>query len=224
MKNKCAGVILSAGLLASGYAQAQNTDEDMCRNGLFPSQQEFHIASVAATASRLYFFNDWDGCPHKGASCRTNAYVLSGDRLLLGKTHGEWTCAWYQGKSHETVGWVRNQDLVVQAPAPVQAADWTGTWKDGYKGPGKVRIERQGSAWHVDGETRWIGQNTENYGGMSGPLEVSGERARLSPAAGEEEFACGASMVRIGEFLIVHDNGQCGGINVRFDGVYLRAL
>ena len=30
-------------------------------------------------------------------------------------------------------------------------------------------------------------------------------------------------MARIGDYLIVHDNGQCGGLNVRFDGLYVRA-
>jgi hypothetical protein len=33
---------------------------------------------------------------------------------------------------------------------------------------------------------------------------------------------CGADLVRIGDFLIVHDNMRCGGLNVRFDGVYTR--
>ncbi|MGO4475453.1 hypothetical protein AB4Z32_04280 [Massilia sp. 2TAF26] len=52
--------------------------------------------------------------------------MVPGDRLLLGKTHGEWTCAWYQGKSHETVGWVRKRDLAIQAAAEPAPADWTG--------------------------------------------------------------------------------------------------
>ena len=225
MKKRRFGILaaLAAAWLPLSPAQAQVTDEDMCRNGLFPSQQDFRLATVGGTAPRLYFFNDWNGCPQKGASCQTKAYVVPGDRLLLGKTHGEWTCAWYQGKSHETVGWVPNRDLVVQAGAAVQAADWLGKWKEVYKGPGHLRVSRSGSAWHVDGETRWIGQNTENFGGISGELKVSGRHAHVDPAAGKEAFDCGADMVRIGEFLIVHDNGQCGGMNVRFDGLYTRA-
>jgi hypothetical protein len=223
MKRRYASVlVLAAGLLAAGGAQAQNTDEDMCRNGLFPSQQEFALATVAGTAPRLYFFNDWDGCPQKGASCQTKAYVVPGDRLLLGRTHGDWTCAWYQGKSRETVGWVRRQDLVVQTPAAVQAADWIGTWKEVYKGPGRIGIARVGDTLQVNGKTRWIGQNTENFGDISGALGIAGRHGHVGPVSGKETYECSADMVRIGDFLIVHDNSGCGGLNVRFDGLYVR--
>lgn len=224
MKSRYAGaLVLSAGLLAAGCAQAQNTDEDMCRNGLFPSQQAFHLATVAGTAPKLYFFDDWDGCPQKGASCQTKAYVVPGDRLLLGKAHGEWSCAWYQGKSRETVGWVRNRDLVAQPDTAFQTGDWLGKWMEVYKGPGRLGISRVGSALQVNGNTRWIGQNTENFGGISGKLTVSGRRGHVGPAGGKETYECSADMARIGDYLIVHDNGQCGGLNVRFDGLYVRA-
>lgn len=215
--------MLAAAWLPLASAWALNTDEDMCRNGLFPSQQEFRLATVGGSAPRLYFFTDWDGCPQKGASCQTKAYVVPGDRLLLGKTHGDWTCAWYQGKSRETVGWVRNPDLVVRAEAEASAADWLGRWKEVYKGPGRIGIVRNGEVVTVDGDTRWIGQNTENFGGIDGVLKIDGRHARVDPAKGEEAYGCGAVMTRIGEFLVVHDNGQCGGMNVRFDGLYTRA-
>jgi hypothetical protein len=223
MKNRYAGVILAAGLLVSGWVQAQTTDDDMCRNGLFPSQQEFQVAAVGRAVPKLYFFNDWDGCPQKGATCQTKAYVVPGDRLLIGKTHGEWSCAWYQGKSRETVGWVRNNDLVTQAQAPVQTAGWLGTWKQVYKGPGRIVVSHVGDTLQVDGQTRWIGQNTENFGELLGQLAISGRHGHLGPAIGKETYECGADMTRIGEFLIVHDNGRCGGLNVRFDGLYVRA-
>jgi uncharacterized protein YodC (DUF2158 family) len=223
MKSRYAGVVLAAGLLASGCVHAQTTDEDMCRNGLFPSQQEFQLATVAGSAPKLYFFNDWDGCPQKGAACQTKAYVVPGDRLLTGKTHGEWTCAWYQGKSRETVGWVRNNDLVTQAQAPVQTAGWLGTWKQVYKGPGRIVVSRVGDSLQVDGKTRWIGQYTEHFGDIAGKLAIAGRHGHIGPAGGKEALDCTADIVRIGEFLIVHDNSQCGGVNVRFDGLYVRA-
>jgi hypothetical protein len=223
MKSRYAGVVLAAGLLGTGCVQAQTTDEEMCRNGLFPSQQEFQLATVAGSAPKLYFFNDWDGCPQKGAACQTKAYVVPGDRLLLGKTHGEWSCAWYQGKSRETVGWVRNRDLVTQTQAAVQTADWLGTWKQVYKGPGRIGVSRVGDTLQVDGDTRWIGQYTEHFGDIAGKLAIAGGHGHLGPAGGKETLDCAADMVRIGEFLIVHDNGQCGGVNVRFDGLYVRA-
>jgi hypothetical protein len=211
---------LAAALLLPLAARAEVTDEDFCRNGAFPSQSDFRIATVGGTAPRLYFFNDWDGCPQKGANCQTKAYVVPGDRLLLGKTHGEWTCAWYQGKKHETVGWVRNHDLAVQAEA--EAADWVGKWKE-YDYPGYVSISRKAGAWYVLGEAYWgIGMST-HFGEVAGELKIRGRRAHVGAAMTDDADDCGADLVRVGDFLIVHDNGRCGGVNVRFDGVYTRS-
>jgi hypothetical protein len=223
MKSRYVGVILAAGLLASGgCVQAQTTDEDMCRNGLFASQQEFQLATVAGSAPRLYFFNDWDGCPQKGASCQTKAYVVPGDRLLTGKTHGGWTCAWYQGKSRETVGWVRNRELAIQASGEPASADWAGKWKV-YKDPGQIDIKRKGGAWVVDGAAFWGSGASTNVGQLEGELKIKGRRGHVGGAMSDDADECGADLVRIGEFLIVHDNQRCGGLNVRFDGVYTRA-
>lgn len=222
MKHRHLIGILAAALLPLASAQAQITDEDMCRNGLFPDQKEFRLATVAASTPKLYFFNDWDGCPQKGASCQTKAYVLAGDRLLLGKTHGEWTCAWYQGKKHETVGWVRLRDLDVQAQAEPKPEDWAGKWKI-YNNPGSIRIVRQAAAWEVKGDAYWGSGASTHFGELEGELKIQGRRAHVGPAMQNEDYECAADMVRIGEFLIVHDNERCGGVNVRFDGVYTRA-
>jgi len=214
---------LAASFLLPQLAHAEMSDEDMCRNGLFPSQQEFHLATVATTAPRLYFFDDWNGCPQKGASCQKKGYVLPGDHLLLGKTRGEWTCAWYQGQAHETVGWVRSRDLAIQPDTEPQAADWDGKWTI-YRNRGGIGISRKGSAWYVSGNAYWGSGDGTNLGYLAGELKVRGRRAHVGGAMRDDAEDCGADLVRIGEFLIVHDNERCGGLNVRFDGVYTRAF
>jgi hypothetical protein len=208
-------------LLASAGAQAQNTDDNACQDYLFPSQQEFRLANVVGTAPRVYFFNDGNGCPQKGASCQGKAYVLPGDRLLLGKTQGEWTCAWYQGTSRETVGWVRSRDLAVLAASDPAPADWSGEWKI-YKRPGSIRIVRKGGVWQVAGQAFWGRGASTNDGELEGELKIQGRRAHIGSVMTDDADECGAELVRIGDFLIVHDNMRCGGLNVRFDGVYTR--
>lgn len=202
-------------------AWAQTTDEDMCLNGLFPAQAEFHLATVAADVTKLYFHDDMDGCPQKGDACRTKAYVVGGDRLLLGKTHGAWTCAWYEGKKHETVGWVRNENLARQA-ASVPPDDWAGKWKV-YNYPGYVSIARKDGSWYVLGEMTWGAGMSTHFGELAGELKVEGAHAHLGGTPGPEAYDCIADLTRVGDFLVVHDNSQCGGVNVRFDGVYTRA-
>jgi hypothetical protein len=215
--------------LMSASAHAQTTDEDMCRNGLFPSEQKsLQIAKVAgAPQERLYFYGDNDGCPEKGAECRTKAYVLPGDELLAGKVHGDWTCAWYEGKAHETVGWVSNKNLVIQQ-SDAREPDWLGTWKD-YNSPGYINIARKGGVYYVQANTRWTGarlpdgSRVEHLGDMAGELKVDKNRARFGGQWDSAGWDCAAEFTRVGSFLVVHDNAQCGGVNVRFDGVYTRA-
>lgn len=215
-------LLASCGWFAALPAHAQTTDEDMCRSGLFPSQSEFHLATVTANAPRLYFSGDMDGCPQQGDSCRAKAYVVAGDRLLLGKTHGEWSCAWYQGKTHETVGWVRNRDLRLDAETDEAPVDWSGKWKQ-YNYPGYVSIARKGEVWYVLGEMRWSSEYASHFGEMSGELKIRGRHAHFGGTPGPQVYDCIADLTRIGDFLIVHDNSECGGANVRFDGVYTRS-
>ena len=50
--------------------------------------------------------------------------------------------------------------------------------------------------------------------------------ARAIPQGADVEFAEDTCRVRVhslGEVLIVADNSECGGMNVRFNGVYRRA-
>jgi hypothetical protein len=213
--------LASGALLAPLYVHAQASDDDMCRSGGFPFETEFSIATVAPGAQpRLHFHTDVDGCPGNGRpSCQAKAFVVPGDKLLLSKTRGEWACAWYQGKSHETTGWVQRRYLVEQPQAA--RADWAGKWKmDG--SPGYISIANKDGGWYVLGETRQALPNTENLGEIRGELKVNGNHAHLGGQEKPDGFDCVADFTRAGEFLIVRDNESCGGVNVRFNGVYTR--
>jgi hypothetical protein len=221
MKTRPSFAALAApALLAPLLAHAQLTDEDMCRNGAFPSQPEFRTATVGKNAQpRLYFMKDDEGCPQKGGDqCRAGGYVVPGDELLLGKTHGKWTCAWFNGKKHETVGWVDNTALAEQ-PQPTEA-DWAGKWTF-YNVPGYLGIVRKGGGYYIHARMIHPTPASENLGSMKGNLKVEGSRAIYSE--GPQEYQCTANLVRAGRFLIVRDNEACGGVGVRFNGVYTRA-
>jgi len=214
-------------VLLTNSAKALTTDEDMCRNGLFPQLlKDSRLAVVTGEAkSRLHFFEDMDGCPSRGAECQSKSYVVPGDQLIVGKQRGEWSCVWYAGKSHETVGWVRNQHL--QYEKVNEHPDWQGKWKQ-YAYPGYISIVSKAGRYYVLGNTKWIGAQlpdgtrVEHLGELEGELSVEKNLAHSGPAASDADaqYTCIADYVRLGRFLIVHDNGQCGGMNVRFDGVY----
>jgi hypothetical protein len=211
-------------------ANAVTTDEDMCRNGMFPSllKNSRLAVFVSEAKSRLYFFDDMEGCPSRGAACQSKNYVLTGDELIVGKQHGDWSCVWYSGKKHETVGWVLNSQL--QFVEVNKHPDWRGKWKQ-YAYPGYISIARKAGHYYVLGNTKWIGAQladgtrVEHVGELDGVLEVETNFAYSGAATSDsnDKQTCGAEYVRLGKFLIVHDNSLCGGLNVRFDGVYTAA-
>lgn len=210
----CLALLAPGALLAAAPALAQTADP-ACNSGDFPMHPEFNIATVGAATPKLYFFKDGEGCPEKGNSCQTRAFAVAGDRLLVGKNRGAWSCAWYPGKRLETAGWVRNGDLTLQVgPTP---ADWGGKWK-ARNSSGIINVTGRDGAWTVQGKASSGSGAALRVGELNGELKVQGGRAHLG---GTRAAECGADLTRAGDFLIVHDNGQCGA-GVRFDGVYAR--
>lgn len=217
-------------VLFTNASKAVTTDEDMCRNGLFPSLlKESRLAIVTGEAeSRLYFFDDMDGCPSRGAACQSKSYVVPGDELIVGKQRGDWSCVWYAGKSRETVGWVNNRRL--QYVEASENPDWHGKWKQ-YAYAGFISIAQKAGRHYVLGKTKWFGAQLPDgtqvvhLGDLGGELSVEKNFAHSGPVAGETDaqYSCMVDYVRLGRFLIVHDNKQCGGVNVSFDGVYTAA-
>jgi len=204
----------SAGDLADGGA---------CRNGAFPSEQSgFALARVVATP-RLYLLGDMDGCPAKGEpACRQRSYVVSGDTVVTGRDRGGYRCAFFPNKVGGSAGWVDRSKLQPLPVAVPTLRDWAGDWKDG---DNSLRIAVQGGQLHVDGDAFWPSAHPTReqrpYGPNMGQVE-----ARATPRGADVEFAEDTCRVRVhslGEVLIVADNSECGGMNVRFNGVYRRA-
>ncbi len=104
---KAALVLLTMLLLAPvAFAQAPEV-ENWCRGGLFTRESsDFRIGIVTAQRSdRVYFYDDFEpDCPGK-ESCRSKAYVVAGDRLVVSRTYKDFGCAWYApAKGAPTVG------------------------------------------------------------------------------------------------------------------------
>lgn len=80
----------------AGSAQAQVSDADFCRNGLFPREQEHLSLGVVQgqKAEKVHFFKDDDGCPSRSAECMRASYLVPGDKVLVGKSTADWVCVW----------------------------------------------------------------------------------------------------------------------------------
>ncbi|MBV9993681.1 MAG: hypothetical protein JO127_00580 [Caulobacteraceae bacterium] len=201
----------------AAYAQP---DDLVCRNGDFPREQSrFGLAKVLGP-ERLNFLSDTDGCPSQAASCRQRAYVVAGDLLLTGRSHGAYVCAFFPGRGGGSAGWVPRERL---APAPAAASPpltaWLGRWADG---DDAIALSAKGALLSADGEAYWPSAHTSRPGGpnlgeLSGAAKPDGGRAVIGEADG-----CQAVLTLVGDLLVVADNNGCGGMNVSFTGVYRR--
>lgn len=215
-----------AGAAASESAPSAGGGSGACRNGLFVAEAlaaQPALARVSAGSPReLHFHRDDDGCPGAGESrCRSVAYVLPGDELIVARETAGWSCVWYHGAKRETVGWVRSARL--ERAASPGDLDWRGRWRSR---PGHAELRISGGSG--TGELNLIGSAAWRGGTAAMPVVHEGElRGAIRPAAtravlgdASRPGACSAQLLRLGRYLLVHDNGACGGANVRFDGVY----
>jgi hypothetical protein len=118
--------------------------------------------------------------------------------------------------------------------APVKSADWLGKWSRVEAGitvtagaAGALRIT--GDATFGTKDPDRVRRGAVNTGAIEGDVTPAGDR--LSFAIGDNatlpvneggEFGCRVWMRRIGPWLIVDDNNNCGGANVTFRGIYTR--
>jgi hypothetical protein len=220
-----ARVILS-GLLAlmcvSVATKAQEVEDypaNWCRNGLFASDRaDFKLAKIGGNwTARIHFFKDDDDCPSYTVKCETKSYLITGDQVLVSRKYGQWICAWYQPqKGSETVGWLQADKLLMsESPAARPAlANWIGLWKYGKK---SLDIRRDGKTGllKVKGYAIWEGsRDNVHLGGVEAVAQPEGNQLVLV----EEE--CRVTLKLVGDYLVADDNSGCGGVNVRFNGVF----
>ena len=95
-------------------------------------------------------------------------------------------------------------------------ARWLGEWVF-YDNSLNVR-RGAGASLSVSGEAFWHGADPSNV--HTG--EVAGASAPAGNALLIEDDPCKLTLRLVGDYLVAADNGECGGANVRFDGVYRR--
>lgn len=208
-------------LCVSATTGAQEADEypaNWCRNGLFASDKaDFKLAKVGGNwTARIHFLNDDDGCPSPEVKCETKSYLITGDQVLISRKFGSWVCAWYQPeKGGETVGWLPTDKLLMSpsTTSPVQKS-WVGVWRYDRKSLTISRDAKSGFL-KVKGYAIWEGLNANvHVGGVEAAARPQGNELNLV------EDECRVTLKLVGGYIVANDNSGCGGVNVRFDGVF----
>ncbi len=231
---------LSSALILLAIAQVNSPDAECNLRGPRPDESAWSVA-VKGEQPRVHFLKSRleDGrCPSMDEACEKRSFVVPGDHMLTWARWGDVICAMYTSKKGvPTVGriWVDALDFHGSGMAPT-ASDWAGHWVRDDEADITIR-RLQDHQLEIEGEATWGGHDpvrVENGGVHVGSIDLT--RVRLtgyaihfvagsgnSPPTAEAEYECAVDLqLREGK-LRAKDNGQCGGMNVSFEGTYERS-
>jgi hypothetical protein len=143
--------------------------------------------------------------------------LKTGDPVVVNRVEGDWTCGYLVGRKGSGPGWVQSRDirLVDSDPNPPLTA-WTGTW---VQGENRIRIQSSKipGKLALHGEAYWHGFGDNVHSG-----EFSGDAIPLGNHLHVEDDSCKIDLALMGKYILANDNNSCGGLNVRFWGVWKR--
>jgi hypothetical protein len=130
-----------------------------------------------------------------------------------------WICVGIPGKRPLDVwyGWVPSERWKSITISQTFGDQWVGVWQNDH-----AKIEIRSS----DKEALAVKGNAIFDGGSGGPhfgdIDFVGTPKDGMLTNDTQEFSntCAVALHIAGKFLVAVDNGQCGGMNVNFDGVY----
>jgi len=139
-----------------------------------------------------------------------------GDTVVINRVEGDWNCGYLTARRGGASGWVRSGDIrpVEFDPNPPLTA-WAGTW---VQGENRIEIRVDKGKLELSGEAYWHGRGDNVHTG-----EFSGEAATARNKLHVEDDICKIDLALIGKYILANDNNMCGGMNVRFWGVWKRA-
>jgi hypothetical protein len=210
------------------------------RAGACDDLLDFESSVTAATvraSARVYFHQgdgDRSGCPATSAVCRTRAFVVSGDAVLVQSKDGAFACASFVDRwGRQTGGWLLTSALASTPPDP--NPQWLGSWTSGPEK--RIVITRDKGGIEVSGDATWGASDPErargggvNEGEFGASLKPRGpdiaftldHNSEVLPYEAGGENDCRLRLSRRGPYLLVYDNVRCGGANVTFSGIYRR--
>jgi hypothetical protein len=216
-------------LLFAIPASAYDAEDPKNCNGVgWDNKSPWVVARVTAKPRVNFVKSPYDDdfkaktCPALTDACRRPAYLVTGDLVFVGNTQGPFTCVNFQSplatKQIWATGWLPSAALSpVTRMSPTRASDWIGNW---YHPGGPIEIKRGASGkLHVEGGITVPTARDFHNGDFAG--EVTLENDMLDFVDGYDG-GCHVQMQRIGTWLLVGDNGGCGGVGVTFLGLYRR--
>lgn len=187
--------------VVAAFAQVPKSSCDF--DGFDPSAK---LAEVQ-TATTAYY-----GC---GTGKCLPMALKPGDPVVITRAEGAWTCGYLVARKGSAQGWVQTANLreIAADPNPPLNA-WIGEWT---QDKNHIAIRESHDKLAIDGEAYWFGaQHVGRIGEISGEVTPEGDRSHYVDGICQVDFSL------IGKYLLLNDNNMCGGVNVRFWGIWKR--
>ena len=206
-------------LLILAWAQvcgAQNKPTEACRfpddGWATPPGQKLIIAEVVQRATLLAFCESEKGCVASSAALGTPVLIYRGS--------GDWTCGYFSTYSGGGPAWISRDELRV-APYNLQPPlnAWAGIWVGG-EDRVSIRAGEKPEMLRLEGSAQWHGAaDNTHFGGTKGTATPDGNRLHFVESG---PSGCIIDMTLLGRYIVASDNGLCGGLNARFQGIWKR--
>ena len=140
------------------------------------------------------------------------------EAILVYRTKGEWTCGYVSKRNGAGPEWVRSRDVhLLSIDTNPPAAAWIGTWVNGLSKI-TIRTSKNAGKLSVEGSGIWKGLGgVVHTGDFEGDAAPMGNRLHLADGGAE---SCRVDLTLAGRYIVADDNSQCGGMNVRFWGIW----
>ncbi len=206
--NMRAGIWLSMAVCFA--AAAQERPQKLCSFDGFSADPK--LAEV--TKATVGYF----GCT-LGKDCLPMKLGL-GEVVIPHYTDGDWTCAHIEQPAGSGPGWVRSRDIrEIRADAAPPLDAWLGMWVNGRDRMVIVRSKVSGEL-HLEGSAEWRGVGAVVHtGNFEGEATPAGNHLHFVEGNAD---SCTIDLTLIATYLVANDNDKCGGMNVRFWGVWKR--
>lgn len=235
------GALLCGALLLSNAPSVAEPPDGICHGyGALSDGITLRFGRINDRAPRTSFVKGSDEdevCPSADVECRAKAFLVPGDLVILGAARGAFLCVDYIGRTgQERVGWFPADAVAPEPAPPPKSADWIGTWTreeasivvEAAAKPGALAVN--GDATYGAKDPDRVKRGGVNIGAIAGTAVPAG--ADLAFTMGQDatlpvnkggQYDCKVWMKRLGPWLLVDDNNNCGGFNVTFRGTYVRA-
>jgi hypothetical protein len=186
---------------------------DTVDDGFCPTVTDINIYTKDSSVSAK-------DCPAQKTECELKPNLNRGNKVIIIKQYKDFSCVWSPSKDGIVYGWIPTKLLKNSKPAEVtDSKDWLGKW---YMPHTQINFSKgkQLSQLIIKGNSQWKGegQGQVNTGELENKtVELNKNEATVNADGCQIYFR----LVNRANLLAV-DNGQCGGLNVSFGGLYTR--